>query len=40
MEVQATRYGMNVPVTVSNEIDFHKKKLAKVRQELKELEQM
>jgi hypothetical protein len=40
LEIQAARYGIRVPVATSNEIDFHKKKLAQVRQELKELEQM
>ena len=40
LEVQAARFGINVPIATSNEIDFHKKKLAKVREELKELEQM
>jgi hypothetical protein len=40
LEVQAARHGMDVPVALANQIDFHKKKLAEVRQELKELEQM
>ena len=40
LEVQAARYGINVPIATSNEIDFHKKRLAEVRQELKELEQV
>ncbi len=40
LEVQAARYGINVPIATSNEIDFHKKRLAEVRQKLRELEQM
>jgi hypothetical protein len=40
LEVRAARYGINVPIATSNEIDFHKRKLAEVRQELKELERM
>jgi hypothetical protein len=40
LEVQAARHGMDVPVPLANQIDFHKRKLAKVRQELKELEQI
>jgi len=40
LEVQAARYGISVPIATSNEIDFHEKKLAEVRQELKELEQV
>jgi hypothetical protein len=40
LELQAARYGINVPIATSNEIDFHKKRLAEVRRELKELGQM
>ncbi len=40
LEIQAARYGINVPIAISNEIDFLKKKLAEVRRELRELEQM
>lgn len=40
LEVQAARHGMDVPIVLTNQIGFYKKKLAEVRQELKELEQM
>lgn len=40
LEVQAALHGMNVPITLTNQIDFHKKELAEVRQELKELERL
>ena len=40
LEIQAARHGMDVPIPLANQIDFHEKKLTEVRQELKELEQM
>ena len=40
LEVQAARHGIDVPIALTNQIDFHKNELAKVRQELKELEQV
>ena len=40
LEVWAAHYVIDVPIALSNQIEFCKKKLAKVRQELKELEQM
>jgi hypothetical protein len=40
LEVRAARYGMDVPIVLTNQIDFYRKKLTEVRQELKELEKM
>lgn len=40
LEIRAARHGMDVPIPLANQIDFHKKKLAEVRQELKEWEKM